>query len=100
MLLIDCPACASPVSSAAAACPKCAHPITTTVQRRPVTIEQTNKKFKVIQLIGTIAVAIGLFLMFRSSATDGATLRPGIWLAVLGLIGYYVGRAGAWWRNG
>lgn len=97
MPLIACPACTSPVSTAAAACPKCAHPITIAppFQKTPLTIEQTSKKYKALQLAGVILMIIATLMLVANKGHGNGVLVAGVGLAV-----YIYGRVSAWWQNG
>ncbi len=64
-------------------------PTTTTI-----TIQQTAKKWKLLQLLGALAFAIGLLLGFFSAAMIGLVL------ACVGAAVYFVGKVAAWWYHG
>jgi len=59
------------------------------------TIEQTGKKWKAIQLLAALLIAVGVALVFFQ--------QPPIICAVVivvGLLSWLVGSIGAWWYHG
>lgn len=60
----------------------------------PTTIQQTAKRFKLLMLLGVVAILLGLaaFLITPWSYFAAALL-------VLGLISYASGKVGAWWHH-
>lgn len=108
MALIKCADCGNDVSDRAPACPKCGAPIATFVPAftpastpapepftiPPVTpIEQTGKIYKAEMLIGGIVAGLGITAVFVGSPTLG------IFMLVIGVGCYFVGRIGAWWHH-
>ncbi|MEK6608209.1 MAG: hypothetical protein AABZ30_11145 [Myxococcota bacterium] len=66
-----------------------------------VVIEQTGKKWKRLQVLGTIGAITGIPIAcagFASDSSTGGTL--GIGAVVLGFIVFLIGRIGAWWHHG
>ena len=102
MSLINCPTCTTEVSAAAAACPRCAHPIGAPIGAKPVTIEQTSKKYKKLQLWAVLAIVVGFITMFAGSANGGGASAMGYGMLFLfgGIALYIYSRVGAWWNNG
>lgn len=104
-MLIQCVECGREISDKAAACPGCGAPIAsgTGAKAEAVavpsgdsvqTIEQTSKKWKGLQLAGSLAIALGIVFMFAGSMGLGA------FLGFIGILAYIYGRAGGWWHNG
>jgi hypothetical protein len=100
MSLIQCPDCGTPVSDLAASCVKCGRPIsaappamTLAAEARPTVIEQTGKEWKMLQLASGVAMCIGTV-----TCAAGSTTASG-WLWSLGLLGWFLGRFGAWWNH-
>jgi len=95
MTLMECPECRHEVSAAAVACPKCAHPL-----KYAVTIEQTGKKWKKLQLysVAVLAVSAFLFVGGGSSGNQG-TITLGVVFATLGLGMYFYARIATWWHH-
>lgn len=105
MALIKCPECENEVSDQALSCPSCGHPLQSIdqiTQQSPITIEQTTKKWKVVKLISVIFIIIGLFLFFtglQDGGFENFKTGLGFTVAFLSLIGFLVGKFGAWWTN-
>jgi len=57
------------------------------------TIEQTGKQYKGAQLLGGIAMVLGVVLVTTHAEALGGVLLAG------GLIAYIYGRFGAWWHH-
>lgn len=93
MALIACPDCEQNVSDSAPACPNCGRPIA------PVQIEQTAKKHKAMMLVSFIVAIIGFVSVLVLSGANKPVWIGGV-VAGLGVIGYFSGMFGAWWRNG
>lgn len=106
MALIMCPDCQAQVSDAAPACPRCGRPIAMQPPRpaapqQPVTIQQTSKQWKGMQLIAGLACCVGMVTTCSGSASDsGGAVIFGMVLLVGGFIAFIVARAGAWWSTG
>lgn len=100
MPLTTCPDCSREVSERAAACPGCGAPMQSIAPSpalpnpAPVLIEQTDKKWKGLQVYGYLSGFIGLLLLISSEKGLGA-------LALLvGLVMVIFARYSAWWTNG
>lgn len=91
MGLVKCPDCGHEVSDLAPACPKCARPMRDA--DKPVTIEQTSKRYKLEQAIGVCSAVGGLFLVGYAPAF-------GALLALFGVATFIFATLGAWWNNG
>jgi len=104
MALISCPECGRQVSDKASACPQCACPLgaVSVGGVGVVTIQETSKKWKKLQLLGAIGVPVCFIGIMSSTGTDqpsgGASA---FWvLGMLASIGAYIyGRFGAWWHH-
>ena len=94
MALIPCPDCGTSISDAAPQCIKCGRPMGTAAAGKPVTIQQTAKKYKGQQLLAALVCSVGVVMMIGENTMSGA----GVFL--LGLVWYFAARAGAWWSNG
>lgn len=102
MALIACTECNQQISDKAAACPHCGAPTSAATRTGStqgiVTTQQTSKGFKIVQAIGAVLMTVGLFSCF-ANVRDGNP-GPGGALFVVGFLVFFVGRVGAWWRNG
>lgn len=84
---------------------------------RPVLTESTSKAWKLIQLVSGISFIVGLVIFFSNLPQHNLWLRDtlavaqanavkvkyqafGSGLTVMGLVGFIVGRIGAWWYHG
>lgn len=99
MALIACNECGRQISNRATACPHCGALAST-----PQVIEQTAKRWKLLQLIGAvicIASFIGIVLLCGGANPDkyGAVLAVNYVLFGIGFLVAVVGRAGAWWYH-
>ena len=94
MPLINCPSCEHKVSQLARACPQCAHPFEPT---KPITVEQTSKRYKSGQALGLLVIAVGI-LFATAVGRQGSGF--GILLAILGVAVFLMASIGAWWNNG
>lgn len=73
--------------------------------RRVQTIEQTSKKWKLIQAIGVAGIILGACLFFGAMIPETPGWRmvlayAGIGVGVLSFPVYLVGRIGGWWYHG
>lgn len=96
MALIKCEECGKEISDNAGVCPHCGNPI------KPVEIEATSKKWKVVKIISWSAFIIGILFFFKGYGYDKWNdLRTsiGVVLAFAGLITGLVAKFGAWWNN-
>jgi DNA-directed RNA polymerase subunit RPC12/RpoP len=96
MALIACPECNAQVSDSALSCPKCGHPIA--AEKGKVTTQQTAKRYKGFQLVGSIAFAVGLVWLF--AAPEPGSKAVGVIIAIVGMILYLYGRIAGWWQHG
>jgi predicted benzoate:H+ symporter BenE len=71
-------------------------PIAEPVQKKPVVIEQTSKRYKLAQLVGGLMIAFG---MFATAATQTMSPINGVAIAA-GLAIYLCGRILGWWHHG
>ena len=99
MALIPCDDCKREISDATIACPHCGRP----VGQRPVTTQQTAKRYKGLQLIGAIMVvsgitSVGVTISERSAEPTGAMI--GSLLFLFGFVIFLTGRLLAWWNHG
>jgi ssDNA-binding Zn-finger/Zn-ribbon topoisomerase 1 len=94
--LVRCPDCDKRISRKARACPFCGAPVAAT------TIEQTGKLWKAIQLAGGLLLVVGAGLGAVACSGQGspAVLIGSILAGFFGVVGYAVGRTGAWWFHG
>jgi hypothetical protein len=100
MPLMPCPACSTEVSDAALACPRCAHPLNPAPATRPVTVEQTSKKYKKAQVLSVAMLVTATLLLVSSGGVGTAQVGLGTVMFLAGLVVYLYSRVGAWWNNG
>jgi len=96
MSLIKCAECAKEISDKAIACPHCGNPV------KPLTIEQTSKKWKTIRLISWIGLLVGGFVFtvhYEQGGFDDYMTGIGMTIATAGFVGILVSKFGAWWNN-
>lgn len=96
MALQACPDCGHQVSNKAQSCVKCGHPLAAQ------TIEATGKKWKLMQVVGALLIAVGFTALCASAGTtpntgEGAVGTTLVLLA--GLVLVVSGRFGAWWHH-
>jgi hypothetical protein len=108
MTLIACPECAREISDQAATCPGCGLSIASqasarsnSTPKRPVTIEETGKKYKKQMLLSAAMMCAGVVWAVGSANTPG----PGgsavpVLLIFFGLVWFIVARIAAWWNHG
>ena len=104
MALISCPECGRQVSDKASACPQCACPLGGVPDGGPgiVTIQETSKKWKKLQLLGMIGVPvcfIGLMLTAGAEQPSGGAVAFWTLGVLASLCAYIYGRFGAWWHH-
>lgn len=108
MALTKCSECGREISDKAPACPSCGNPINKQDQaqqgqQKVVVIEQTSKTWKAIQLIFGLLFWVGIFMAFShlgsKNEADIETMAMGNFFIGLGLIGWIVGKLGAWWNH-
>lgn len=97
MALITCPDCQKQVSDQAPACPNCGRPIAAAQphDKKVQTIEATGKKYKGMQLIGSLLVCLGVIscVYEMNNPTPSSTLT--VVLMVVGFLLMIAGRFGA-----
>ena len=93
---LPCPDCGKTVSRLAASCPHCGRPM-----EAAQLIEQTAKKYKLIQLIG-FGICVVAVLLVAVSAACQSEVAVGLscLLFGVGFIQFVVGRGLAWWHHG
>lgn len=96
MALIDCQDCGQEVSTGARSCPNCGRPTRpeSGSQEDPEVIEATGRRAKAQQLVGGLLGIIGAVVYGGGEQTLGGILVG------LGVLGYGLGRFGAWWYHG
>ncbi|HZU35413.1 MAG TPA: zinc-ribbon domain-containing protein [Gemmataceae bacterium] len=96
-LLIKCPECGRAVSDKARACPECAYPLGGTVL-----IEQTSKRWKLMQLIGVLVCLLGAipFTVFFLLTERPAFLVLAGAVFMIGFVIWATGSVAAWWHHG
>lgn len=100
MALIKCAECGKEISDKAPSCPSCGNPINNKLQQKPVVIEQTYKKWKVVKLVSGILIVIGIFNLFGGiNNHNDPSISFGIFILFIGIIGSIIGKFGAWWNN-
>lgn len=92
MVLIQCPGCKKEVSDEVLACPFCGKPRSHT-KKLVVTIEQTSKEWKLLQLLS-------IFIIIAALISVHWIGPKGFLLCLFGIFIYIIGRLGAWWNNG
>ncbi len=99
MALIKCPECGKQISSAAGSCPGCGHPIkgAQTQARQVVTVEQTGKKWKLLQLIAALMLIFGVFGVIANAGNSEPTLAAPVTIGGFALL--IAARFGAWWHH-
>jgi hypothetical protein len=104
MALIECPECRAQISDKAPTCIKCGAPVIKTAGYKPaaaayvpeapvVTTQQTSKKYKLGQIIGSVLVLGGV--VSCSSNDMGASA---VFFVVGGAV-YFGSVFGAWWDH-
>jgi len=96
-----CPYCQTPIvddpqlAGQTVACPRCGQQFVVPGKAaRPVVIEQTAKRYKLIQLTGAL-VMVPAFILVLTGA-----IEIGLVGLLLGLVVYLWGRTLAWWHHG
>ncbi len=103
MALTQCPDCGREVSDEAPSCPDCGRPIAVVSDAVPSPrptppVEQTAKRWKKLQVIGTLEVLLALPAFFYVS-NPATRLAAGLWITALVLLGFGTlayARFGAW----
>lgn len=68
---------------------------------RPVTIEQTAKRYKKLQLLGYLLLPLGAIVLMIAMMEGSGT--AGAWGAAIGgagLVAAWAGKILAWWHHG
>jgi hypothetical protein len=108
MKLIECPACKTSISDQALSCPACGQP--SNKDNRPVLIEKTAKRWKLLDLIGSLFLALAIIVMIasiylsiNSGIIQSCWYAPGIifgYAMISAGIGFKaVAQFGAWWKH-
>ncbi len=100
--LIACPDCGKRISARAASCPSCGCPVAgapAAAGARVQTVEATGKKWKALQVLGTIAFMAGGALSLAAGQDKGA-LATGLVMLVGGITVTTFARLAAWWHHG
>ncbi len=94
MSLTNCKECGKQISDKAVSCPNCGNPI------KPVVIEQTKKRWKLLMLMSVILIIISIYVFFYGmNKNNNGLIYYGIFLAFAGFIVLGVSKFGAWWSN-
>ena len=106
MALVKCSECGKEISSVAAACPNCGY------SEKAQVIELTSKKYKVrllffvgLIVIGVIVYFIGLAFSTRVDHRGEISYSLnnyssiGMWLFLIGFIGFIVTKLKIWWHH-
>lgn len=94
------------VSEIAAACPSCAYPVAqtkfTNSPSQPITtIEQTGKKYKMMQLISILIMIAGVISCSANQKPHNFQSGQTSMLLVFGgFFGFIFSRIAAWWHHG
>ena len=68
---------------------------------QPVTVEQTEKTWKVVQLCAGLAIFFGFLAVILGTVANATPLSVIGWLLLVGgFAAYLVARFGAWWSTG
>lgn len=98
MALIKCSDCGAEISDKATACIKCGAPmaavLSPTSKQGIVTTQQTSKVYKFFQVVGAVAMIVGV----ASCAGGDASTSAKWWIG--GVVVFIAARAAAWWSNG
>jgi predicted phage tail protein len=98
MALIKCSECGRDISDMAVSCPSCGKPN----KGKAVLIEQTSKKWKIVQLIGVAFIVIGLFIFsagYSKGGLEGFLTVLGFNMVWWGILIIIIGKIGAWWSH-
>lgn len=68
------------------------------MSKQVYTTEQTGKAWKVVQIVGLVAVVGSLTYCTQTTSTQD--MVHGWTIGILGVVAYIVGKAGAWWYHG
>lgn len=92
MSLINCPECKQQISSEAFTCPHCGYSI------KPITIQQTDKTWKLLKLTSVLMTILGLILNFQTHGSGFIGIISFL-LVLIGVISFIVSIIGKWWTN-
>jgi uncharacterized membrane protein HdeD (DUF308 family) len=68
---------------------------------QPITIEQTAKSWKLVQVVATLALFLGVFLAVAGAAGNVTAFLAIGWVLIIGgFVAILVARFGAWWSTG
>lgn len=68
---------------------------------RTVTIQQTGKRYKKVQLVGYVLLGLGaIVLLIALMEGSGAAGGWGAAIGGAGLVGIWAGKILAWWHHG
>lgn len=100
MELIKCPACGHEISMRAISCPNCGEPIKSN-EEVVYTIQQTQKRWKLVKVIGGVVTIICL-LSFLGGLAEGNSIQMGVSFSIgfISFIVLLIGKIGAWWTTG
>lgn len=109
LVMIKCPECGRDISDEAASCPFCGKPIRAVVNTRPaskkgseaITIELTSKRWKLITLASWLIIACGVLYIGTGTGIglQNSHGPPGLNIIVIGILGLFVAKVGAWWNH-
>lgn len=94
MSLTNCKECGKEISSNAISCPGCGNLI------KPLVIEQTKKKWKVVQLISVLLIIVSVFMFVVNLPNESSNAK--YWWLLLVIVSFItlgIGKFGAWWNN-
>ncbi len=97
MALVQCPECAKQISDQAASCPNCGAPRSTVqvdATHGVVTTQATGKSQKGWQLVGVLAIIVGVIMISSEQSAVGALIT------FAGLVAVVTARLSAWWHHG
>jgi hypothetical protein len=98
MALIKCSECDKDISDKAASCPFCGNPMANQNQS-PILIEQTNKKWKLIELVSWIAIIFGAVASLVAIGKNNSASGISFACLIIGIIGAIIGQFGSWWNH-
>lgn len=104
MALINCPECSKQVSDRASSCPVCGHPINADIPEKgaitTTTIQATSKKWKTMQLVGTLILIFGIVASCSADKSSGSSSGWPAFVILAGLVVILYARFSAWWHHG
>ncbi|UWX68849.1 MULTISPECIES: hypothetical protein [Burkholderia] len=100
MALVNCGECSAQISDRANACPHCGNPMRgggyAEPARQVVTIQETGKDVKILQIVAVIFMLAGLALIYEGWGGGGMML--GFGLIAVGFIGSLYAKVVSWWK--